>query len=230
MLVMTEDTDKVAVSASALHVAHVLRERIVRGVLNSGDRIVERRLSAELNISRTPIREALKLLAADGLIRISRNKGAQVTSVSPEEAMWLFDVIAVVEGLAARRLAETITSHTLEILEQLHAEMVFHYNRSQIEPYFDTNTRIHESVIEHCGNPVLASNHRRMMLMAQRGRFMAIMSPDRWAQSVTEHEDLMRALRDRDPEAAAEAWGRHLRHTGETLAAVIAAEPVRLAG
>jgi DNA-binding GntR family transcriptional regulator len=230
MPTMTVPTDSETVSAIALQVAEVLRERIVRGVLNSGDRIVERKVSAELNISRTPIREALKLLAADGLIQISRNRGAQVTSFSSEEAIWLFDVIAVIEGLAARRLAETVSPGTLEVLEKLHVEMVFHYRRSQIQPYFDANTRIHDLVIERCGNPVLASNHRRMMLMAQRGRFMAIMSPDRWAQSVKEHEELMIALRNRDPEAASEAWGRHLRHTGETLAEVIAAEPARLVG
>lgn len=204
--------------AMALAVVHHLRDAIVTGQLRPGDRIVERQLSAELNVSRTPVREGLKLLERDGLVSLSRHRGAEVTGFAPDEALRLFDVIAALEGLAARRLAETILDQTLAQLEDLHDKMVFHYNRSQIDPYFGINSAIHDLVVAACGNADLAETHGRLMLRARRGRYMAIMSPERWRQSVAEHEALMAALRARDPDAAAQAWTAHLRHTGETLA------------
>lgn len=213
-----------ATHAVALRVADVLRERIVHGQIKSGERIVERRISAELDVSRTPVREALKLLEADGLIQISRNKGAQVTRLTAGEALNLFEVIAVLEGLAASRFATQATPAALEQLEVLHERILFYYRRSQIEPYFDANSAAHDLIVQACGNPVLATHHHRTMLMARRGRYMAIMSPERWAQSVEEHEMLMRALRARDPQAAAAVWTTHLQHTGQTLAEVILAE------
>ena len=214
--------------AMALAVVRYLRDAVVTGKLKPGDRIVERQLSTELRISRTPIREALKLMELDGLVSISRHRGAEVTAFTPHEALQLFDVISVLEGLAARRTAQTIDAGTLDRLEDLHSQMAFHYNRSQIDPYFSINSAIHDAVVSACGNPELAATHARLMLRARRGRYMAIMSPERWRQSVAEHEALMAALRARDPDAAAEAWTAHLRHTGETLAMALAddARPV----
>lgn len=208
--------------AMALIVGRHLRDAIVTGHLKPGDRIVERRISAELGVSRTPIREALKLLELDGLVMISRNRGAEVTTFAPDEAILLFDVISVLEGLAARRLAETISAPALDGLEDLHAQMKFHYSRSQIDPYFQVNSAIHDFVVSTCGNAELGATHARLMLRVRRGRYMAIMSPDRWKQSVGEHDALMDALRVRDPDAAAAAWTTHLRHTGETLAQALA--------
>lgn len=213
---------RTADQARALAVVQHLRDAIVTGRIKPGDRIVERHLCAELNVSRTPVREALKLLELDGLVAISRNRGAEVTAFTPDEATRLFDVIAVLEGLAARRTAERADAGTLGRLEELHARMVFHYNRSQIDPYFEINSAVHDLVVSACGNPELAATHARLMLRARRGRYMAIMSPDRWRQSVGEHEALMAALRARDPDAAAAAWTAHLAHTGETLARVLA--------
>jgi len=208
--------------AMALAVVRHLRDAVVTGKLKPGDRIVERQLSAELNISRTPIREGLKLLELDGLVAISRNRGAEVTAFTSDEALRLFDVISVLEGLAARRTAERGCADILARLEDLHGQMVFHYNRSQIDPYFEINSAIHDLVVSACGNPDLTATHARLMLRARRGRYMAIMSPDRWRQSVEEHEALMAALRARDPDAAATTWTAHLRHTGETLARALA--------
>lgn len=214
-------------AAMALAVGRHLRDAIVTGRLQPGDRIVERRLCDELGVSRTPVREALKLLELDGLVTISRHRGAEVTAFAPDEAIRLFEVIAALEGLAARRLAETLTPDLLDGLEALHDQMVFHYRRSQIDPYFELNSAIHDRVMQGCGNPELAATHARLMLRARRGRYMAIMSPDRWGQSVGEHEALMEALRARDGAAAAEVWTTHLRHTGETLATALqAAAPV----
>jgi DNA-binding GntR family transcriptional regulator len=213
--------DSSQVHAVALHVASVLREKIVKAQLMPSDRIVERQLSQELGVSRTPVREALKLLEADGLVQILRNRGAQVTGLTADQALLLFEVIAALEGAAARRLAGALTPQVLDRLEDLHAQILFHYKRSQIDPYFEANSAAHDLIVESCGNPVLMDHHRRNMLMARRGRYMAIMSPERWAQSINEHETLMAAFRSGDANAAAAVWTTHLNHTGASLAEVI---------
>ena len=207
--------------ATAERIAAILRDRIVKGELAPRDRLVERRLSAELDVSRTPVREALKLLEADGLVEITLHRGALVSMFGPEEAVHLFDVISSLESLAAQRLAETITADGLQRLEDLHGTMLEQFRSDRISDYFDTNTLIHDFIVTGSGNPIVIETHRRLIARARRGRFMAIMNRDRLEQAVGEHETLMQAVRSRDPDKAAEVWKIHLRHTGETLAEVL---------
>ncbi|MEM1075471.1 MAG: GntR family transcriptional regulator [Pseudomonadota bacterium] len=207
--------------AGAAQVADILRDRIIKGKIKAGGRLVERHLSAELNVSRTPIREALKLLEADGLIEISMHRGAIVSDYRPEDAFALFDVIAVLESLAAKRVCEIMTASLLQQLEDMHGDMLAHHAAGRRNAYFDLNTVIHDFIIRHAANPVLATTHERLMIRARRGRFLAIMNPDRLSQAVSEHETLMQMFRDGDVGQAATVWERHLRHTGETVAAAL---------
>jgi DNA-binding GntR family transcriptional regulator len=190
-------------------------------VLPSGARIVERKLSAELDVSRTPIREALKLLQADSLIDISRHKGAQVKNFSTQQALELFDVIASLESLAAERLAERITKDQLDALEQMHAAMLAHYHAAEADAYFDLNSEIHDTILTACGNPILQQMHTKMMARARRGRFMAIMDPKRLKTAVEEHEQLMNAFRSKDAEYARQIWRKHLLNTGRSVRDVL---------
>jgi len=211
-------------TAIAEWVADVLRDRIVKGVYTPGSRLVERKISAELALSRTPVREALKLLHADGLISISRNKGAQVLRFGTEEAQALFEIIAAIESLAAERLARVIDSATLDEIEEMHAQMLIYHKVGNHADYFDMNSEIHDFIVKRCGNPIVEDTHRRLIARARRGRYMAIMRPDRLEQAVDEHEALMEALRTRNPEAAARVWRQHLTHTGETVVSILARE------
>lgn len=208
-------------TAVAEWVADVLRDRIVKGVLPAGARIVERKLSAELEVSRTPIREALKLLHADSLIDISRHKGAQVNEFSAQQALELFDVIASLESLAAERLAERITQDQLDTLENLHGVMLTHYRAGEADAYFDINSEIHDTILRNCGNPILQNMHTKLMARARRGRFMAIMDPDRLKTAVEEHEQLMAAFREKNAEAARQIWRKHLLSTGHSVREVL---------
>ena len=207
--------------ASAEWVAERLRDMIVKGDLPPGARIVERRISADMNVSRTPVREALKLLRADGLIEISMHRGAQVTVYTEKEAKDLFDLISVIEGLAAERLAERLCARVLDRLEALHARMLAEYAARNASAYFDTNTTIHDTIVKEAENPILVESHRRVMVRARRGRFMAIIDADRWQQAVDEHEILMTALRARDARRAGAIWRTHLRHSGDAVATVL---------
>lgn len=208
------------VTAVSEWVADVLRERIIKGQLAPGARIVERKLSAELDVSRTPIREALKLLRSEKLIEISRNRGAQVATYTAQQVLDLFDVIASLEGLAAERLALTIGRRDLDMLEELHAQMLVFYKIGNAEAYFDSNSAIHDAVLTLSGNPILVEAHAKLIARARQGRFLAITNPDRWRQAVAEHEDLMAALRAGDGDAARRIWRKHLLQTGRTLAVI----------
>lgn len=207
--------------AVAEQVAAILRDRIIKGQLAPRDRIVERQLSAELDVSRTPIREALKLLEVDGLIDITLHRGAVVCDYRPEDAVALFDVIAVLEGLAARRFCAAVTEETLQKIEDLHRDMLEHHAAGRMGAYFDVNSVIHDAIVAGSGNPELQATHEKLMIRARRGRFLAIMKAERLAEAVAEHEILMRCLHARDAEGAAQIWETHLRHTGETLADVL---------
>jgi len=208
-------------TATAQWVADILRDRIVKGVYPPGSRIVERKISAELEVSRTPVREALKLIDADGLITISRNKGAQVLQYGAEEALALFDVIASLESLAAERLAGRIDPETLDRLEEMHDRMLTYHKVGNHSDYFDTNSEIHDLIVGACGNPIVTETHRKLMARARRRRFLAIMKPERLQEAVAEHEELMQALRAADADGAGRIWRRHLLHTGATVAALL---------
>ena len=198
-----------------------LREMIVHGELEPGTKIVETELSKFLGISRTPLREALKILALDGLVEILPHKGARVKPFSVEEIDYLFDVIAVLEGLAAEQAAKFITHKQMSDLEHLHETMRGHYLNRDRDSYFEINTEIHEALINGAANPILSELHSRLMLRARRGRYMAILEQERWEEAMTEHDELMAALRRKDSVSAGAVWRKHLIHTGNTVSKVL---------
>lgn len=207
--------------ALAERVAGSLRDMVIRGALRPGQRIVERRLCEALGVSRTPMREALKLLRQDGLIELSRNRGARVAPYDADEAENLFEVIAAMESLAAARFARVADPAAMAALERLHARMVALRAEQRLDDYFDANSAIHDLIVARAGNPILAESHRRLMLRARRGRYMAIMDADRWDQAVREHEALMAAFRARQVEAACAIWREHLLNTGRSVAGAL---------
>ncbi|MFG1359369.1 GntR family transcriptional regulator [Xanthobacter pseudotagetidis] len=207
----------------ARQVADLLRDQIIRGALPPGGRIVERALCQSLDVSRTPLREALKLLEAEGLVEISQHKGARIMSFTPQEAARLFEVIAGLESLAAELAAQRMDADELARLDEMHARMCAHYERQEKDPYFELNTLIHDAVVRASDNPILIATHASLMLRARRGRYMAIIDPFRWEESVGEHTALMAALHARDAETARRVWRRHLIRTGETVCAVLEA-------
>ncbi|WP_167620223.1 GntR family transcriptional regulator [Paracoccus ravus] len=199
-------------------IARGLRDRIIRGELVAGQRLVERDIAEWYAISRTPIREAIKILAAEGLVVLRPNRGAEIASFDRETASNLFKVIAELEALAAREFAERMTSSQFNELESRHDLMLRHFQRRELESYFFVNSSIHDLIIRECGNPILCEAHERLMMRARLGRHMALLDEARWREAVDEHEQLMTALRRHDSAAAAGIWRRHLLNSGRALA------------
>ncbi|MEO1306986.1 MAG: GntR family transcriptional regulator [Pseudomonadota bacterium] len=205
----------------------VLRTRILRGELKPGQHVVERKLCAELDVSRTPMREALKILRQEGLVEILKNRGARVTPYTAEDALNLFEVISTLESQAAARAAERITVTDLSDLVKKHEEMVRHYQNEDLDLYFTLNSKIHDAIVRIADNPMLTLSRSKLMMLAQRGRYMAIFDRNRWGQSVSEHEALMSALEARDPDAAKSIWAEHLMNTGLSVKVALAEDSTR---
>jgi DNA-binding GntR family transcriptional regulator len=207
-------------------VAESLREMIVTGEFATGEKVPVATLAEQLAVSPTPLREALKVLAAEGLVELLPNRGARVASYTVEDARHLFEVIASLESRAAELAAERMARGELKALEVFHREMRGFFEAGDRDSYFRHNSLIHGAIIAGARNPVLSATHSKLIIRASRGRFIAIADPHRWAEAMDEHEQVMAALRAQDAPAAAAVWRMHLEHTGAaTVRALEAAAP-----
>jgi DNA-binding GntR family transcriptional regulator len=192
-----------------------LRDMIVERPYSKGHRLVEADLCRKFGVSRTPMREALKVLAGEGLVDLRPNRGACVTELSPSKTIELFAVVAELEALAAALTCERITPAQIEKLESLHGEMLARRAEEDLHQYFALNEQIHNAIVALSGNSVLAATHQRLLARARRTRFQALHVAGRWDASIAEHEALMEALRRRRPSAAQRIWREHVRATGQ---------------
>jgi len=216
-----ETRERRAIRRSGLHLEarDRIRDMILTGELAAGERIDERRLCDLFSLSRTPVREALKVLAAEGLVELLPNRGCKVTRLDAEAVGHLFEVMATLERLAAETTAARATDVELGELRETHDAMVAMYRAGRREDYFDFNHRIHQAVIRLTRNPILIETHADLLTRARRPRYLAITSEDRWTESVREHELLMHALALRDARSAGEVLFRHVLKTGEVVRA-----------
>ena len=210
-----------------MDVTERLRDMIVENELALGERIDEKMLCDLLQISRTPLREALKVLAFEGLVELLPNRGARVRNMSAQEVADLFEVSAGLERMAAELAAERATEDELAELRRVQESMERCFGSGRRSDYFRLNQRIHNSVIALARNRVLAESHAVLMTRIRRARYQAIMSQSRWEESVREHADLLRALEERDAQRAGEILRRHVLGTGRTIHGMMEAEPAR---
>jgi DNA-binding GntR family transcriptional regulator len=175
-----------------------LRDMIVQGRLNPGDRLNERLLCEELGISRTPLREAIKLLATEGLVDLLPNRGAVVSPLEPARLSDTFKVMGALEGLAGELACRHATPRHIAEIRALHAEMLDMYARGDLAGYFRHNQAIHLKIVEASGNATLANTYRQLNANVRRARYMANLSKERWDEAVREHEQMLAALEARD--------------------------------
>lgn len=201
-------------------VADTLRREIVGNRLRSGLPLVESQLVERLGVSRTPIREALKLLAAEGLVDLRRNRAAIVAPLDPVELAHLFEVEEALESFAAGLAAERISPLDIERLERLQVRMEAAEAAGDRDRYIRFNQRIHLVIIAASGNPSLAKTHERVLGGLQRARNVALATEGRVEESIREHREILEALRRGDRDAACRAMARHIARTGAIVAQV----------
>jgi len=186
-----------------------LRDMIVEGRLAVGERLHDANLAAMLQVSRTPVREAVKLLAIEGLVDLMPGRGARVSNFSIDDIKQLFEAIAGIERNACELAAERMTDRTLEKLQRLHERMARHHAASQRQPYFKLNHEIHLTIVAASNNAVLQAIHASLMTRARRARYAALSSQERWNEAIAEHEHLMAALAAHNARSAGEMMHQH---------------------
>jgi DNA-binding GntR family transcriptional regulator len=197
---------------NSLHdeVAAKLRERIFAGDLAPGRFIDEPALCAELSISRTPLREALKVLAAEGLVRHEPRRGCFVSEITERDLDEIFPVIALLEGRCAFEAANNATDADLLALEQLHDRLQRSAKAKRITEYYETNFAIHEAIIVLANNRWLAQVIGDLRKIVKLARLQQLHAPGRLEQSLSEHMAVYAALKARDAEGAEAAMRTHL--------------------
>ncbi len=197
---------------NSLHdeVAAKLRERIFAGELAPGSFIDEPALCAALSISRTPLREALKVLTAEGLVRHEPRRGCFVSQITEQDLDEIFPVIALLEGRCAFEAARNATDADLAALEQLHDRLQRSAQAKRITEYYETNFAIHEAIIVLANNRWLAQVIGDLRKIVKLARLQQLHAPGRLEQSLSEHMAVYAALKARDAEGAEAAMRTHL--------------------
>ena len=172
-----------------------LRDLIFAGELMPGTRVSEKDPCARFGISRTPLREALKVLAPEGLITLLPNRGARVAQLTPEDTEELFPVMGPLEALSGELACVCATDTDIAEVKPLHYQMALHHTRGEREDYFRLNQNIHRKIMETAGNPTLASVYDAL---AGRIRYIANASQSRWDQAMVEHEAILAAFEARN--------------------------------
>jgi len=194
-----------------------LADLIIEGDLAPGVRIPERELCARFQVSRTPLREALKVLASEGLIELLPNRGAVVAKLTVEDVEEMFPVMGALEALSGELAANQITDEEIAEIQALHYQMVLHYKRQELNPYFRLNQQIHERIMEAAGNATLSKMYRSLSGRIRRARYVANMSQARWDRAVAEHEEILKALVAREGRRLGELLKSHLQNKCETV-------------
>jgi DNA-binding GntR family transcriptional regulator len=214
------------ITTSALYeqVADRLRRRIYRHELRPGQAIDEKALCAHYGISRTPLREALKVLHAEGLVELIPRRGCVVKSLDIEELNELFPVMAVLEGLAAREAVRRCGPADLKQLEAIHERLEAHAARHDIDDYYEDNREFHQAVQDLSRNRWLqrvATDLRRILRLA---RHEQLTLPGRLQDSLEEHRRIMDAFRRGDEALADRCMQEHLIQQGVALDRLMAGE------
>jgi DNA-binding GntR family transcriptional regulator len=215
------DATPVPIRRRSLHdeATERIRDMIVEGRLAAGEWINEAELCQQLQISRTPLREALKVLATEGLVELVPRRGAHVARLSVRELVDLFEALSGVEGLAAELAAARMSEADFEKLRQLQLRIEQRHKAKDRLTYFHENHELHVAIVRCSGNSAIIDIHARLIARVRRARYQAILSEARWNAAVEEHAQILAALEKRDIRRAGEFMRQHVAHTGEVVRA-----------
>lgn len=202
-----------------------VRTMLLEGDIRPGARIPERELCQRLQISRTPLREALKVLAADGLVVLLPHRGSRAAKLTEKDVHDLFEVCQGLEALAGELACERITPAELDEVQNAHNAMVEHHRQRDLDQYYRRNRQIHEAIVAAAMNPVLSNIYETVTARIRRARYVTPMSASRWETAICEHEAILNALIRRDGVALAHILRAHLRHKREEVLSAGFVEP-----
>ena len=190
-----------------------VRDMIIEGVLEAGARINETELGLRLGVSRTPLREAIKTLAGEGLIELVTSKGAVVRQFTRDDIVNMLETIKLFEMSAARAACVNATDAEIKALVKLLKAMVQEYKKRNRLSYYKLNHEVHSELVRLGGNPVITDLHSMIQARLKRIRYLGSQEPTKWAGALAEHREMMKALIARNGDALADVIGRHMDQT-----------------
>lgn len=194
-----------------------LRQMLVEGQIAPGAKLNERALCEQLKVSRTPLREAIKTLAAEGLVELLPNRGAIAVELDEADVLNTFEVMAGLEGLSGELAAQRITAEELAEIQALHFEMKAAYTRRDLSAYYRLNAAIHRAINAAARNPVLTSTYQQVNARLQALRFRSNQDGEKWARAMAEHDRMITALEQRDGAALRTELVAHLGHKRDVV-------------
>ncbi len=200
-------------------VAQRLRSMLVEGRIAPGAKLNERELCEVLRVSRTPLREAIKLLAAEGLVDLLPNRGAIAVRLTESDVIETFEVLAELEGFSGELAAQRVSAEELAEIRALHYEMRACHARRDLPGYYTLNARIHAMINEAARNPVLTRTYRAINARVQALRFRTNQDTGKWDQAVVEHDRMIEALAARDAAGLRAILIRHLDNKRDSVLA-----------
>ncbi|MBJ3785833.1 GntR family transcriptional regulator [Devosia sediminis] len=199
----------------------ILREMIIEGSIATGRRIPELDLCEQLGISRTPLREALKVLASEGLVELMPNRGAMVVELDVADVEEIFPVVGVLESLAGELVCARASDADIAGLEQLHAEMAARFAASDMSGYLKASQAFHDAILDNSGNTALVASYRNQTQRLRRVTSATPMSQARWEASMREHDGILAALKARDASLLGDLLRQHLEGRGRAVIAAL---------
>jgi len=189
-----------------------LRDMIMTGELEEGDKIKENELCTSMGISKTPLREALRVLSAEKLIKLVPNRGSYVCKPTLKEIKEMFDVMSVLEGICARTAVEKMRDSDFARLEKLHEKLEENFQRRDQKNYIKFNNLYHTFLQELAGNQTLNQIIYGLRQKILLYRFKSLNLPGRFEKSIQEHRELLKTFQERDPEKAEMLIKTHLKN------------------
>lgn len=222
----TDHSDAVsppAIARQSLHdaITSHLRDMIIEGELEPGERIYEGPLCERLGVSRTPLREALRYLASEGLVDLTPQRGASVRKFSAKDIEDMLVLIRSLEELAGRLACEKGSDEEIVEVRRLHDRMLEEYRAGNRLDYYKTNQHIHSAIVALSHNESLIQVHASLQSKLKRVRFIGHEGQEKWAAAVAEHISMIGALERRDATALVSALSEHLGHAWDRVRDVV---------
>jgi DNA-binding GntR family transcriptional regulator len=195
-----------------------ISQSILNRDLQPGERLVEREIARQLELSKTPVREALLRLREDGLVDGNFNSGVYVSRITPEDAIGILDIREALEGMAARRAAETAQSEDLADLRSIMAKMEHFLTNNMSQEYARQDVELHLKIVNISGNIRLQDILRKIRMQSKLLMASTMKLPGRGIkQTFTEHQAVCEAIVGRDPEAAEKSAREHIHRIREAV-------------
>lgn len=201
-----------------------LRDMIVEGQLEPGQKISERALCERFGVSRTPLREAVKILANEGFVELTPHRGARVVKLTLKDFEEALPIMGALDAVAGELACQNATEQEITELAALTDRMAERFEAQDLEGYYKLNSRIHKLIMEMARNPTLTRSTRVLSERMRRARYELDMAPARWAEAVAEHQAMVQAIKKREGVRLGRIMKVHVIHKLQDLQAHLFAD------